>query len=76
MTFGFTYIQRSIAGRVENTSFEKFDSFNDCCAAAQVIMNSPSGNAISQIQIVPCNFDDHRCIPLLMTVLKTINRPS
>ena len=75
MAFGYTYIERNIIGRVENDSFERFASFIDCCAAAQNAMVDAADNGIVKIQIVPCEYDEHRCTPLVMTVLKTIERP-
>lgn len=38
-------------------------------------MDGAGDNGIVKIQIVPCEYDETRCTPLVMTVLKTIVRP-
>jgi hypothetical protein len=75
MIFGYTFIERNITGRIENNEFTRFVSFKDCCAAAQAAMDNGKENGIVKIQIVPCEYDDHRFTPLVMNVLKTIVRP-
>jgi hypothetical protein len=75
MIFGYTFIERNITGRIENNEFPRFTSFKDCCAAAQAAMDIGKDNGIIKIQIVPCEYDDDRFTPLIMNVLKTIERP-
>lgn len=74
MSFGYTYIERSLTGRVENDVFAHFATFKDCCAAAQAAMVRGKENGIVRIQVVPCEYDDHRCTPLIMSVLRSFDR--
>jgi hypothetical protein len=43
---GYTYIERNPTGSVENTVFETFDSFAECCAAAEEAANSESAQFV------------------------------
>jgi hypothetical protein len=71
---GYTFIERSPTGSVENTAFETFDSLAECCAAAEEAANSESAQFVEQTQVVYCDYDPEQCLPHMTPVLKTFKR--
>lgn len=74
MKFGFTFIERGTSGGVQNSALEPFDSFMECCTAAEKAVNADPTRALARIEVVPCEYDDGRCHPQVMSVMKTFRR--
>jgi len=74
MKFGWTYIERGITGGVKNAVLKPFDSFTECCAAAAKVANTSPVQPVERVDVVPCEYDDGRCHPQVMSVMKTFQR--
>ena len=75
MKFGFTFIQRGKNGAVEDAALEPFDSFVECCSAAERALKGATPRTLERVEVVPCEYDKSRCHPEMMAVMKTF-RPS
>ena len=71
MKFGFTFIERGTSGGVQNSALEPFDSFTECCTAAEKAVNADPTRTLARIEVVPCEYDEGRCHPQMMSVMKT-----
>lgn len=71
LKFGFTFIQRGQNGAVENVDLEPFDSFAECCTAAERAARAGTAQSAERVEVVPCHYDDGGCCPQVMFVLKT-----
>ena len=73
MHWGYTYIERSRTGSVENERLQPFSSFGACCLAAQEAFNSSSPTkALRCVQIIYCRYNQDECLPEIQPVLRTI----
>jgi len=72
--FGFTFIGRGHDGRIENAVLEPFDSFAECCAAADKVANARPAQPVERVEIIPCEYDEDTCNPQVMSVLRTLRR--
>ena len=71
MKFGFTFIQRCQNGAVENAALQPFDSFAECCGAAEKAVARHGLHVAGRVEIVPCDYDEQGCYPQLMSVIKS-----
>jgi hypothetical protein len=76
LKFGFTFIQRGQNGAVENIDLEPFDSFAECCAAAERATHAGTAQSAERVEVVPCHYDEGGCCPQVMFVLKTFKTSS
>jgi hypothetical protein len=74
VNFGYTYIDRTSGGGVQNETLVPFSTFEGCCAAAETAANAGHSGCSGWIQIVYCRYDDEHCIPEMQPVLKTFAR--
>jgi hypothetical protein len=74
MSFGFTFIERGEDGSVENVVLEPFDSFAECCSAAEEAANADSALLVQFTQVVYCRYNGDQCIPEMQSVLRTYER--
>jgi hypothetical protein len=74
MKIGFTFIERGENGAIENVELEPFESLVECCSAAEKLVNANPTRTLARIEVVPCEYDDGRCHPQVMSVMKTFRR--
>src|ERR1035441_649568 len=74
MKFGFTFIERGTSGGVQNSALEPFDSFTECCTAAEKAVNADPTRTLARIEVVPCEYDEGRCHPQMMSDRKSFRR--
>ncbi len=74
MICGFTFLERSQTGSVENATFQTFDSFEICCVAAEQAANADAALLVESTHVVYCRYNDKQCLPEMQPVLKTYER--
>ena len=74
MKCGFTFLERSQTGSVENAAFQTFDSFEMCCVAAEQAANADPAMLVESTHVVYCRYNDAQCLPEMQPVLKTYER--
>jgi lipopolysaccharide biosynthesis glycosyltransferase len=74
MKFAYSYIERGPSGEVLNAALKPFDSFSECCAAAEEAANADSALLVQFTQVIYCRYNGDQCIPEMQSVLRTYER--